>query len=126
VLLFHEMNSSGVENTSVNYEAAPEVVPPILLCWPMTSKTDVGGMAVEVAPSHHIPLRVVAAQQMAVETRSDKMASDTEVCVNQRDATEFPHEEKTTHSLTLAEHLWRPSSEREHSEAAGGQFHQWQ
>ena len=52
MLLFHEMNSSGVENTSVNYEAAPEVVPPILLCWPMTSKTDVGGMAVEVEPSH--------------------------------------------------------------------------
>lgn len=57
-----------------------------------------------------IPLRVVAAQQMAVETRSDKMASDTEVCVNQRDATEFPHEEKTTHSSMLAERLWRPNS----------------
>ena len=31
--------------------ATPEVISPILLCWPMTSKVDVGGMAVEVEPS---------------------------------------------------------------------------
>jgi len=33
-------------------KAAPKVMPPILLCWPTTSKVDVGGMAVEVESSH--------------------------------------------------------------------------
>jgi len=32
--------------------AAPEVTLPMLLCWLMTSESDVGGMAVEVEPSH--------------------------------------------------------------------------
>ena len=31
---------------------APKVIPPILLCWPMISDTNIGGMAVEVEPSH--------------------------------------------------------------------------
>jgi len=32
--------------------ADPKVMPPISLCWPMTSEEDVGVMAVEVEPSH--------------------------------------------------------------------------
>ena len=32
--------------------AALKVMPPILLCWPITSELDIGGMAVEVKPSH--------------------------------------------------------------------------
>lgn len=32
-------------------KAAPKVMPPIALCWP-TSEMDVGGMAVEIEPSH--------------------------------------------------------------------------
>jgi len=32
-------------------KAAPKVMLPILLCWPMMSETDVGGMTVEVDPS---------------------------------------------------------------------------
>ena len=32
--------------------AAQEVMLPMLLCWPMMSETDVGGMAVEIEPSH--------------------------------------------------------------------------
>ena len=31
--------------------AAPKVVPPVLLSWPMTSELDGGGMAVEAEPS---------------------------------------------------------------------------
>ena len=31
--------------------AAPKVMPPVLLCWPMTSQVNVGGMAVEVESS---------------------------------------------------------------------------
>ena len=32
--------------------AAPEVMPPILFCWPMMSEEGVGGMAVEDEISH--------------------------------------------------------------------------
>ena len=32
--------------------AAPKVMLPILLCWPMTSEVDVGDIAVEVELSH--------------------------------------------------------------------------
>jgi len=32
--------------------AAQKVVPPILLCWPIMSETDGGGIAVEAEPSH--------------------------------------------------------------------------
>jgi len=35
--------------------AALKVMPPNLLRWPMTSEVDVGGMAVEVEPSHQYP-----------------------------------------------------------------------
>ena len=31
--------------------AALKVTPPVLLCWPITSEANVGGMAVEVEPS---------------------------------------------------------------------------
>ena len=32
--------------------AALKVMPPVLLCWPMTSRADVGGTAVMAEPSH--------------------------------------------------------------------------
>ena len=32
--------------------AAPKAMPPILLCWPMMSEEDVGGIAAEDEPSH--------------------------------------------------------------------------
>lgn len=32
--------------------AAPKIMPPILLCSPMKSEADVGGMAVEPEPSY--------------------------------------------------------------------------
>ena len=32
--------------------AVPNVMPPILLCWPTMSEVDDAGMAVEVEPSH--------------------------------------------------------------------------
>ena len=33
-------------------------MPPILLCWPMMSEADVGGMAVEVEPSYQYSITV--------------------------------------------------------------------
>lgn len=36
----------------VTTRTAPKVMPPILLCWPTMSETDVGGMAGEIEPPH--------------------------------------------------------------------------
>jgi len=69
--------------------AAPKVMPPIILCQPTTSEVDVGLIAVEVEPSHYIPLHVVAVQQMAAEGQSDKMITEMEVHMKQRCGTEF-------------------------------------
>lgn len=35
-----------------NKKAAPKIMPPILWSWPMMSKADAGGAAVEVGPLH--------------------------------------------------------------------------
>ena len=32
--------------------AALKLLPPMLICWPMTSQAGVGGMAMEAEPSH--------------------------------------------------------------------------
>ena len=37
--------------------AAPEVLPPILLCWPVLSEAAVGGTAVDAEPSHQYPIQ---------------------------------------------------------------------
>ena len=42
---------SVYEYTHTHLRAALKVMTPILLCQPMTSEVDVGGMAVEVEPS---------------------------------------------------------------------------
>ena len=41
--------SAGTQRTCTR--AVPKVIPPILLCWPMTSEANGGGVAVEVEPS---------------------------------------------------------------------------
>ena len=73
---------------------APKAVPPILLCWPTMSEVDIGCMAVEVEPSHHLPLHSVAVQQTSAEGQSDKMRSDMEMHMVQRRVTAFLHVKK--------------------------------
>ena len=74
--------------------AVPKVTPSILLCWPMTSEADTGGMVVVLDPSHQYCLTFWCAQQMAAEGQSDKMTSDMEVCMKQRCVAELLHVEK--------------------------------
>ena len=65
---------------------------------------------------------------MAAEGQSDKMASDMEVQMKQKCVTEFLDVEKFCthwHSSTLGEHLRRPNSGCEHTEAVGAAFQQW-
>jgi len=44
------MRSIAIKRTRMR--TALKVISPILLCWPTMSESDVGGMAVEVEPSH--------------------------------------------------------------------------
>jgi len=53
-------------------------------------------MAAEGQPSTNIPLHFVAVQQMAAEWQSDKLVSDMEVWMKQRDWAEFFCAEKMT------------------------------
>jgi len=39
------------------YEGCSKSMPPVLLCWPVSSDVDVDGMAVEVEPSHQYSSR---------------------------------------------------------------------
>ena len=41
----------SIRSKADTMRAAPKVMPPVLLCWPMTSEAGAGGMAVEVEPS---------------------------------------------------------------------------
>jgi len=66
---------------------------------------------------------------MAAEGQSDKMASEMEVCMKQKCVVKVLQLKKKwtlSHSSILTEHLWRPNSGCEHSEAVGGVFQQWQ
>ena len=104
-------------------KAAPKVMPPVLLCWSMTSEVDVGGMAVEDEPSHQHSItfccHVTDGSRGAVWHGS---MYEAEVCLwippCRKHSTHW-------HLLKLAECWWRPNSGCEHSEVVGGAFQQW-
>ena len=110
--------------------AALKILPPILLCWPTTSEVNVGGMAVEVEPSHQYPITcccyVTDGSRGAIWQKGIWHGS---VCMEQRCGTKFLHAEKTVpidiHWHSLAEHLWRPNSECECNEVVSVAFQQW-
>ena len=109
--------------------AALKVMPLIILCWPMTSDTDVGGMVIELEPSHLYPVtsccHVTGGSRGAVSQNDFWHGSEHEAnmchwippCGNNG---------IRWHSSTLAEclllSLQRPKSGCEHSEAVGGAF----
>jgi len=69
--------------------AALKVLSSVLLCLPMASEVDVGGMAVEVESSHQYSINVLLLCQTAAEGQSDEMVSDMEVHMKQRCVIEF-------------------------------------
>jgi len=71
--------------------AALEVMTPVLLCRPVASEADVGGMAVEVEPSRQYADRCCCC---VTDGGRDKMASDMEIRMEHRCVTEFLHAEK--------------------------------
>jgi len=74
--------------------AAPKVMPPILLCWPTMSETNVGGMAVEVEPSHQYPIMFCCHVTDGSRGTVWQDGSDMEVQMKQRCELAFLHVEK--------------------------------
>jgi len=112
-----------------NTKAALNEMPPILLCLPTTSEADGGGAVVEAEPSHQYSVTfccyVTDGSRRAIWQNGVWPGNVYEVKVwnwiplCRKNGTRW-------HSLMLAECFWRPNSRREHSEAVGGVFQQWQ
>jgi hypothetical protein len=64
-------------------------MPSILLCWPITSEADVGGIVVKVESSRQCTVSLVVVRQVAAAEQSIKIASDIEVLTKQRCVIEF-------------------------------------
>ena len=67
----------------------------ILLCWPITSEADGGGMAVEAEPSHQYSITFCCSVTDGNGGHPDKMASGMEVRMKLRCVTAFLHAENT-------------------------------
>jgi len=109
--------------------AALKVMPPILLCLPTTTEADVGGMAVEVKPSHqyiNIPLHIVAKWQVAAEGHWKNGVWHGSVYEAKVWNWIIPCRKTATHWLSsvLAECLWIPNSRCEHREMVYSTFQQ--
>ena len=109
--------------------AVPKVMPPILLCWHMMSEADVGGMTVEIEPSHQYSITFCC--HATDDMRGTVWQVDVWygsvyevgvqhwICACWKNSIQW-------HSSVLTEHLRRPNGGCEHSEAVGGAFQQWQ
>ena len=108
--------------------AAPKVMLPILLSQPTTSEVDVGGMAVEVEPSHQYVMTFCCCatdgSRGAIWPNGVLHGIASEVkCI-----IEFLHVEKMT-PTDIHWHLLNVYGDQtvcEHSEVVGGVFQQWQ
>jgi len=93
--------------------AAPKVMLPILLYWPTISGMDVGGMAVEVEPSHQYAMTLCCcvtdgsrADGLTEQSLSWKWVWSKGVSLNSSMWKKW----HPWHSFMLAEHWWRPKS----------------
>ena len=93
---------SAATNFSI-MRAALKVMPPVFLCWPMTSEAGVGGMAVEAEPSHQYPIPCRCYGQNGVWCGG---ACEAKVC---HWIPPWGKNGTHCHLLMLAECLWRPN-----------------
>jgi len=73
--------------------AALKAMPPISLCWAMTSE-DFGGMASEVEPSHQYSIMLCCHVMDGSRETVCQIVSDREMQMKQRFVIEFLHAEK--------------------------------
>ena len=103
---------------------------PIFLYWPTISEADIGGMAVEAESSHQYSVTCCC----CVTDGSRGAVWHNGICYRSAYEGKVWNWISTCgkngtywHSWMLAEHLWRPGSGCEHTEAVGGVFQQqWQ
>jgi len=109
-------------STLTNMRTALKVMSPILL-WCSTSEEDGGNMSMEAEPSHQYSVtsccRVTDGSRVWQNGVWHGSADGAKVC----QWIPLPGGNYTHwHSLRFAEHLWRPNSGCQHSEAVGIQY----
>ena len=92
------MRFCGIYTKMRTTGAALQVMPPILFCWPLTSAVDVGGMTVEVEPSHSFSVTCCFYVTDGSKGMSDQIVTDVEVWMKQR----------FVHSVTACRKKWYP------------------
>ena len=118
----YEINMAGWWE-EYHRRVAPKAMPPVLLCWPTVSESDVGGIPVE--PSHQYSItfcyhvidssRRVVWQNGVWHGRAHESVSFNFSIWKKL----YPFD------IHVAEHLWRTNGGCEHNEAMGGAFQQW-
>ena len=106
----------------------PKVMPPILWCWPTMSEVAVGGMAAEVEPSHQYSLTCccwVTDGSRGAVWHNDIWHGSADEAKRCHWIPPLRKNGTHRHSSMLGEHLWKPNSGCEHTEAVGGAFQQW-
>ena len=94
-------------------------MPPILLCWSITSEEDVGGIAAEAEPSHYYSIPCCC-HVTAAEEQSNKMTSYMVYACSKNVVLNSFMWRKWCSSSMFDEHFWTPTSGCEHSNAVGG------
>jgi len=89
-----QKNAEIQSELTSNMRAATKAMPPISSCQSTVSEADVGGMAVEVEPSHQYSIACCCCVTDGSRGQYDRMASDMGVKMEQRGGTEFLHEER--------------------------------
>ena len=129
VTVFYMLHNFLAEHLMLHVmRAAPKVMSPLLLCWSTMTEGDIGGVAVEVEPSHQhsIPFCcfATAGSKGAVWQNGvwHGSAYEAKVCYW------IPPCGKSGihwHSSVFGKCLWKWNSGCEHSEVMGGVFQQW-
>ena len=108
--------------------AAPKVMPPILLYWPVISEVDVGDRTADIKASHQYFVtfcyHLTDRRRGAVWQNSNWHGNVHESIMHHWS----PASGKTCtyrYSSTFAEYFWRANSGCEHSEVVDGKFQQW-
>ena len=112
-----------------SYRATRKVTPPILLCQPVTSEADVGGMAVEAETSHQYSITFCCCMtggSGGAIWQNDIWHGSACEAKGCHWILPWGRNGIHRHSLTLTECLQRPNSECEHREVMGGAFQRWQ
>ena len=98
----------SLSNTSYFMRVALKTVPPILLCWSITSEADVGGVAVEAEPSHQYS--VICCCHLTDGSRGVDLQNGIwffHLHMKQRGAIELFHTEKMAPTDTTINSCWK-------------------